>query len=428
MKSFSACSCLLLLVFGAAFACVPTDPTSTVQVTSTLVVPGFKFGNAAVLDEYHSLMFVSVIEPSPGIARIDTRADMSVQAFVPFNALAYGPAVALGYSASRDRIYAVVSGGTASSVLQAFFLQIHPQTLLVENALPLNITDLDSPADVETAGREVLGHGPILFDEVKACHCSENAFFVFQYPNSRARYFHSVSVDLGNFTGGTIHTYFHYFGMSDWIFNVARIPGVFEAYITEGSASRNFPTIYSTVQRINLLDYSTVATVFSNANRTEEIQTRGCNFLDPYQGIADFGGFVVAVSTNNWIYPPLPVTSTCARMSWSAPNWESGLFVDYTPGGQSNTTRYEIHHFTSELPSGGRRGAGALLAERKPLLFAWASEETPAGYIYKALLSNETFSDDGSGDGEDPTSFALPANLAHSLALLIGAVSVVLLQ
>eukprot|EP00762_Andalucia_godoyi_P008844 ANDGO_01184.mRNA.1 hypothetical protein len=125
-----------------------------------------------------------------------------------------------------------------------------------------------TPFDVQDAGREVHGYGEILFEEAEVCICSENAYFVFWHRFSKGRLYHSVSVDLGNFTGGTIHTYLHYTGMSSPVFDVARIPGAFEAYITEGYASNNFPI------SIRLFEES-VCTITQQSRRCFHMKT-GC--------------------------------------------------------------------------------------------------------------------------------------------------------
>eukprot|EP00762_Andalucia_godoyi_P008390 ANDGO_04635.mRNA.1 hypothetical protein len=424
--SLLALSMWAFLAFAAASGslCYPSAPDSAVHITATLELPGMKFGEAVTLDEYQSKMYISVAEPNPGIARIDTRGDMSLESYIALPTV-YGPPVSLGYSPSRGKLYAVVSNGSLSDTVQAHFLQINAETLLVEDGFSLNVTMTAN--DMRFGGTEIIGY-PILFDEVAACQCSMNAFFSFRHHVMQGELTHSVAVDLHTLSGTTVNT-FTDFGVRDQgIFDIARIPGTFEALYTHGFWVFFTETNKADVDRVNLLNFSTAARVFTfndtfaGPDGSSPLQTDGCDFVDPYTGLASFGDFAVNVTSSTWFIPSSPITYTCARASVPRQT-TSSLYVDYIAGGQLSTMQYPIHTYTSSNGGLPRRGLGVVLAERKPNLYAWASEETPAGFIYKALLSNANFTDPG-----DSTSFAVPVALSQIAGLVVASILTVLFK
>eukprot|EP00762_Andalucia_godoyi_P001955 ANDGO_06093.mRNA.1 hypothetical protein len=380
-----------LLAFAAASGslCYPSTPNSTVHVTAALELPGMRFGEAVALDECGSKMYISVVKPNPGIARIDTYGQMSMENFTALPS-AYGPPVSLGYSPSRGKLYAVVSNGSLSTTVQAYFLQINPDTLLVEGGFSLNVTMTAN--DVLYRGTEILGY-PMWFNEDAACHCSTHAFFSFRHPIMQGNLRHSVGVDLQAFSGKILNTYTAYSGNNLPIFDFARIPGQFDAFYTHGTYQFATGFNVANVDRVDLMDFSAVRvftfdTSVMGPDGFTPLGTDGCDFVDPYTGLASFGDFAVNVTSNTWFTPSSPIAYTCARASVP---WQtmSTLYVDYIAGGQLSTRQYSIHNYTSSNGGRPRRGLGVALAERTPILYAWASEEAPTGFIYKALLSNE---------------------------------------
>eukprot|EP00762_Andalucia_godoyi_P006035 ANDGO_00370.mRNA.1 hypothetical protein len=270
------------------------------------------------------------------------------------------------------------------------------RTTFVGAAFSLNVTM--SKNDVFYGGTQVTGY-PIWFGElVAACSCSMHVFFSFRHPIMQGNLRHSVGVDLQAFTGKILNTYTAYSGNSIPIFDFARIPGRFEAFYTHGAYSFATGFYAANVDKVSLLNVSAATRVFTFVPSLNPLGTDGCDFVDPYTGLASFrgfvtsGDFVVNVTSNAWFVPPSPLAYTCARAS-VPPSTTTMLYVNYIAGGQLDTTLYAVHNYTSSNGGKARRGLGVVLAERTPRLYAWASEETPTGFLYKALLSNANFTD-----------------------------------
>eukprot|EP00762_Andalucia_godoyi_P003461 ANDGO_04232.mRNA.1 hypothetical protein len=385
-KAFSSALHALLLVCAASFAlaCSP-NATGTFQITSTLLVPGTTFGDVAAFDDVRSLLYTSVREPNPGVSRFSTNGTVLELQTAAALGDTYGPPLSLAYVSSRDKLYALVSNGTASSTVQAYFLQLNPTTLAVELVANLNVSMTED--DLLYGGPRVDGF-PIWFDNANNASL---AYFRFRHRIMQGSLTKSIVLDLASFAFQNIHTFQVFSGNSYPFEDVAQIPDTFEAYVTSGRLSNVEPFTNSSIVRLYLANWTTSVSVFQfnesviDSQTGQPVQTVGVEFVDPYQQIADFGSLVVNITNNSWFVPTTNVTDTCARAS--AGFDDVNFFLDYIPGGQVDSSRYFIHTFSSsaEVPNTDQV-SGVVLSDTRALLFTWTTDQG-TGYLYKVALS-----------------------------------------
>jgi hypothetical protein len=342
---------------------------------------------AAAFDEAASLLYLGVLEPRSGLARISTVGRMQVEQFSAFPDAPFGLS-SMVFHPVANTLFAIFGRPTEVSV-ELLFARLNPVTLLIEATISLPITR--SPF-LTVDGIFV---SDIYIDPTTA---GDRVFFDYSFDSYAGRSRSFYVADINAWNGTRVHSFSDTIGNFHSTENVNIIPGTFEAFVTTGYIAPNSP-FGANVDRVNLADFSVISNVFTYdalqiGADGRPLDTRGTLFIDSARGIAHFGSFVVLLATNMYRLPIPSDTDPRLRVSVSPDVATATLYVSYIAPNTDSEVLELVHvynqaSFTATLHS-LYRATSVELAPTRRLLFVWTTDNGgSASVLYKVTLCEE---------------------------------------